>query len=130
MPIDSYKEVVDRLERYCREVEKDYPGVWKQFLVYRQAIAMSAGVLSASSTGGSRRRRRCRGPATSGRFFFGHLANILAGKATEAIERHGHNQLKTFGVGKDRTPRRLARRPAAAPVRQGFSRATGRTATA
>jgi ATP-dependent DNA helicase RecQ len=41
---------------------------------------------------------------TSGRFFFGHLANILSGKATEAVERHGHNELKTFGVGKDRTP--------------------------
>ena len=41
---------------------------------------------------------------TSGRFFFGHLANILSGKATEAVERHGHDQLKTFGVGKDRTP--------------------------
>jgi ATP-dependent DNA helicase RecQ len=41
---------------------------------------------------------------TSGRFFFGHLANILSGKATEAVERHGHDQLKTFGVGRDRTP--------------------------
>ena len=41
---------------------------------------------------------------TSGRFFFGHLANILAGKTTEAVERHGHDTLKTFGVGKDRTP--------------------------
>jgi ATP-dependent DNA helicase RecQ len=41
---------------------------------------------------------------TSGRFFFGHLANILSGKPTEAVERHGHDQLKTFGVGKDRTP--------------------------
>jgi len=41
---------------------------------------------------------------TSGRFFFGHLANILSGKATEAVERHGHDQLRTFGVGKDRTP--------------------------
>jgi ATP-dependent DNA helicase RecQ len=41
---------------------------------------------------------------TSGRFFFGHLANILAGRATEAIERHRHDQLKTFGVGRDRTP--------------------------
>ncbi len=41
---------------------------------------------------------------TSGRFFFGHLANILSGKATEAVARHGHEQLKTFGVGKDRTP--------------------------
>jgi ATP-dependent DNA helicase RecQ len=41
---------------------------------------------------------------TSGRFFFGHLANILSGKATEAVERHGHDQLKTFGVGRDRAP--------------------------
>ncbi len=41
---------------------------------------------------------------TSGRFFFGHLANILAGKATEAVTRHGHDQLKTFGVGTDRPP--------------------------
>src|SRR5208283_228497 len=41
---------------------------------------------------------------TSGRFFFGHLANLLSGKTTEAIERHGHDQLKTFGVGRDRTP--------------------------
>ena len=41
---------------------------------------------------------------TSGRFFFGHLANILSGKSTEAVARHGHDQLKTFGVGKDRTP--------------------------
>jgi ATP-dependent DNA helicase RecQ len=41
---------------------------------------------------------------TSGRFFFGHLANILSGKKSEAIERHGHDQLKTFGVGADRAP--------------------------
>ena len=41
---------------------------------------------------------------TSGRFFFGHLANILSGKTSEAIERHGHDQLKTFGVGADRAP--------------------------
>jgi len=41
---------------------------------------------------------------TSGRFFFGHLANILAGKETEAVARHGHNLLKTFAVGKDKTP--------------------------
>ncbi len=41
---------------------------------------------------------------TSGRFFFGHLANILAGKTTDAMTRHGHDRLKTFGVGKDRAP--------------------------
>jgi ATP-dependent DNA helicase RecQ len=41
---------------------------------------------------------------TEGRFFFGHLANILAGKRTEAVERHNHDRLKTFGVGSDRSP--------------------------
>jgi ATP-dependent DNA helicase RecQ len=41
---------------------------------------------------------------TSGRFFFGHLANILAGKATDAVRQHGHDMLKTFGVGRERTP--------------------------
>ncbi|HEY4922913.1 MAG TPA: DNA helicase RecQ [Roseiarcus sp.] len=41
---------------------------------------------------------------TSGRFFFGHLANILAGKATDAVIQHGHDSLKTFGVGRERTP--------------------------
>ena len=41
---------------------------------------------------------------TSGRFFFGHLGNILAGKATDAVLQHGHDSLKTFGVGRERTP--------------------------
>jgi ATP-dependent DNA helicase RecQ len=41
---------------------------------------------------------------TSGRFFFGHLANILAGKATDAVRQHGHDMLKTFGVGHERAP--------------------------
>ena len=41
---------------------------------------------------------------TSGRFFFGHLANILSGKVTEAVTRHEHEKLKTFGVGADRSP--------------------------
>ena len=36
---------------------------------------------------------------TSGRFFPGHLANLLVGKATEAIQRHSHDDLPTFGVG-------------------------------
>ena len=40
---------------------------------------------------------------TQGRFFFGHLVNILIGKTTEAVERHQHDQLKTFGVGRDRS---------------------------
>jgi ATP-dependent DNA helicase RecQ len=38
---------------------------------------------------------------TSGRFFSGHLANLLIGKATEAIKKHGHDLLPTFGVGKE-----------------------------
>jgi ATP-dependent DNA helicase RecQ len=41
---------------------------------------------------------------TSGRFFFGHLANILAGKKTDAMTLHGHDKLKTFGVGANHTP--------------------------
>jgi ATP-dependent DNA helicase RecQ len=41
---------------------------------------------------------------TSGRFFFGHLANILSGKTTDAVSLHGHDKLKTFGVGANRTP--------------------------
>jgi ATP-dependent DNA helicase RecQ len=38
---------------------------------------------------------------TSGRFFFGHLVNILTGNLSEAVARHDHDKLKTFGVGKD-----------------------------
>ncbi len=41
---------------------------------------------------------------TSGRFFSGHLANLLVGNATEAIKRHGHDLLPTFGVGKELKP--------------------------
>ena len=47
---------------------------------------------------------------TEGRFFFGHLANILAGKRTEAVERHGHDQLKTFARRRRAHARELARR--------------------
>ena len=36
---------------------------------------------------------------TSGRFFPGHLANLLIGKITDAISKHGHHDLPTFGVG-------------------------------
>ncbi|MCI0468329.1 MAG: DNA helicase RecQ [Beijerinckiaceae bacterium] len=41
---------------------------------------------------------------TSGRFFSGHLANLLIGRATAAIRRHGHDLLPTFGVGKEFNP--------------------------
>jgi ATP-dependent DNA helicase RecQ len=41
---------------------------------------------------------------TSGRFFSGHLANLLIGNATAAITRHGHHLLPTFGAGKEFRP--------------------------
>ncbi|MGQ4274369.1 DNA helicase RecQ [Terrihabitans sp. B22-R8] len=42
---------------------------------------------------------------TGQRFGAGHLADVLLGEMTDAIKRHGHDALKTFGVGKD-LPRR------------------------
>ncbi len=41
---------------------------------------------------------------TSGRFFPGHLANLLVGEASDAIRRHGHDLLPTFGIGKEFNP--------------------------
>jgi ATP-dependent DNA helicase RecQ len=38
---------------------------------------------------------------TGQRFGAGHLIDILLGKSTEKIVRFGHDQLPTFGVGKD-----------------------------
>ncbi len=39
---------------------------------------------------------------TGERFGAEHIVSILAGEETEGIRRHGHDRLKTFGVGKDR----------------------------
>lgn len=39
---------------------------------------------------------------TGERFGTGHLIDVLTGTATEAIRVHGHDGLKTFGVGRDR----------------------------
>jgi ATP-dependent DNA helicase RecQ len=41
---------------------------------------------------------------TSGRFSPGHLANILIGRVTGAVKRHGHDLLPTFGAGTEFTP--------------------------
>jgi len=41
---------------------------------------------------------------TSGRFFGTHIGNLLSGRMTEAIRRHGHDLLPTFGVGKEFAP--------------------------
>ncbi len=40
---------------------------------------------------------------TGERFGTEHLVNLLVGDETDAIQRFRHNQLKTFGVGKDRS---------------------------
>ncbi|BBU61945.1 ATP-dependent DNA helicase RecQ [Methylosinus sp. C49] len=40
---------------------------------------------------------------TGQRFGAGYLADILIGEASEAVRRNGHDSIKTFGVGKDRS---------------------------
>ncbi|MBX9760576.1 MAG: DNA helicase RecQ [Beijerinckiaceae bacterium] len=40
---------------------------------------------------------------TGQRFGAGYLASLLVGEATEPMRRNGHEALKTFGVGKDRS---------------------------
>ncbi len=42
---------------------------------------------------------------TGQRFGAAHLASVLTGEATEAIQRNRHDALKTFGVGRDRDGR-------------------------
>ncbi len=39
------------------------------------------------------------------RFGAAHVADILTGEASDAVRRHGHDGLKTFGVGQDRDRR-------------------------
>ncbi len=52
-------------------------------------------------------RRRCSPPwsRTGQRFGANHIADLLVGEATDALRRHGHDRLKTFGVGHDRPKR-------------------------
>jgi ATP-dependent DNA helicase RecQ len=40
---------------------------------------------------------------TGQRFGAGHLASVLTGEVNETVRRLGHDTIKTFGVGKDRT---------------------------
>jgi ATP-dependent DNA helicase RecQ len=42
---------------------------------------------------------------TGQRFGVGHLTAVLCGEATEGVTRHGHDKIKTFGVGRDRDKR-------------------------
>jgi ATP-dependent DNA helicase RecQ len=53
---------------------------------------------------------------TGQRFGAAHLADLLCGEPSDAIVRHGHERLKTFGVGRDR-----GRRAWAATIRQLFA---------
>ena len=76
---------------------EDAPGACGQCDVCRGAVRVVDGSVAAQKALSAVLR-------TQGRFFFGHLANILSGKRTEAVEKHSHDQLKTFGVGEDRSP--------------------------
>ena len=40
---------------------------------------------------------------TGQRYGAAHLVNVLRGEATEAVQRQGHDKIKTFGVGTDRS---------------------------
>ncbi len=42
---------------------------------------------------------------TGQRFGTGHLVAVLCGEATDALKRHGHDTIKTFGAGRDRDKR-------------------------
>ncbi|HVY21422.1 MAG TPA: RecQ family ATP-dependent DNA helicase, partial [Bauldia sp.] len=42
---------------------------------------------------------------TGERFGAAHLADVLTGEANDAVRQRGHDQLKTFGVGKDKSKR-------------------------
>jgi ATP-dependent DNA helicase RecQ len=53
---------------------------------------------------------------TGQRFGTGYLADLLIGEASEAIRRNGHEAIKTFGVGRDRTKKEWS-----AVVRQLFA---------
>lgn len=40
---------------------------------------------------------------TGQRFGSGHVVDVLCGNETEAVTRHGHDDLSTFGIGRDRS---------------------------
>jgi ATP-dependent DNA helicase RecQ len=42
---------------------------------------------------------------TGERFGAGYIADVLTGDATDAVRQRGHDQLRTFGVGKDKSKR-------------------------
>ncbi|MGJ0392991.1 MAG: DNA helicase RecQ [Methylocystis sp.] len=62
---------------------------------------------------------------TGQRFGANHIADVLTGEATEAVRRHGHDAIKTFGVGKEHSKQEWA-----SFLRQLFAIGALRTASA
>lgn len=62
---------------------------------------------------------------TGQRFGAGHLADVLTGDASDAVRRHGHDAIKTFGVGKEHSKQAWA-----SILRQLFAAGALRTASA
>ncbi len=62
---------------------------------------------------------------TGQRFGSAHIADVLIGEATEAVRRHGHDAIKTFGAGKEHSKQEWA-----SILRQLFAAGALRTASA
>ncbi|QGM96048.1 DNA helicase RecQ [Methylocystis parvus] len=62
---------------------------------------------------------------TGQRFGANHLADVLRGEATDAVRRHGHDAIKTFGVGKEHSKQEWA-----SILRQLFAAGALQTASA
>ena len=62
---------------------------------------------------------------TGQRFGAGHIADVLRGEATDAVRRHGHDAIKTFGVGKE-----FSKSQWSSIMRQLFAAGALRTASA
>ncbi len=62
---------------------------------------------------------------TGQRFGASHVADVLIGESTDAVRRHGHDAIKTFGVGKERSKQEWA-----SILRQLFAAGALQTASA
>ncbi|WP_424361869.1 DNA helicase RecQ [Methylocystis parvus] len=62
---------------------------------------------------------------TGQRFGANHIADVLRGEATDAVRRHGHDAIKTFGVGKEHSKQEWA-----SILRQLFAAGALQTASA
>ncbi|MGD9542326.1 DNA helicase RecQ [Methylocystis sp.] len=62
---------------------------------------------------------------TGQRFGAGHIADVLRGEASDAVRRHGHDAIKTFGVGKE-----FSKSQWSSIMRQLFATGALRTASA